>query len=169
MIEEEKEERDGGTGGGRGGGETEEDQKAQHLQDQDTLNLHPATDGSRGRDPQWSTGLSPTVQLKSGRSENMSKEVKTMMGTPTETLYRLVLARPFSLLQELAKLTVDFPPTTKGRQSKIPHYFFFQASGRIALQVLWPSRRSVIRRAAGQPTGKRLALLPRAPRDSRIR
>ena len=26
-------------------------------------------------------------ELKSGRSENMSKEVKTMMGTPTETAY----------------------------------------------------------------------------------
>ena len=27
------------------------------------------------------------VQLKSGRNENMSKEVKTMMGSPTETVY----------------------------------------------------------------------------------
>ena len=26
-------------------------------------------------------------QLKSGRSENMSKEVKNIMGTPTETVY----------------------------------------------------------------------------------
>ena len=29
----------------------------------------------------------PNVQLKSERSENMSKKVKTLMGTPTETIY----------------------------------------------------------------------------------
>lgn len=29
----------------------------------------------------------PKVQLKSGRSDNMSKEVKTIMGTFTETVY----------------------------------------------------------------------------------
>ena len=31
--------------------------------------------------------LAPKVQLKSGRNKNMSKEVKTLMGTPTETIY----------------------------------------------------------------------------------
>ena len=32
-------------------------------------------------------GWAPKVQLKSGKSENMSKEVKTMTGKPTETVY----------------------------------------------------------------------------------
>ena len=32
-------------------------------------------------------GWDPKVQMKSGRNENMSKEIKTMMGTPTETTY----------------------------------------------------------------------------------
>ena len=27
------------------------------------------------------------VQLKSGKNDNMSKDVKTMIGTPTETVY----------------------------------------------------------------------------------
>ena len=31
--------------------------------------------------------LAPKVQLKSGRNENMNKEIKTMMRTPTETVY----------------------------------------------------------------------------------
>ena len=29
----------------------------------------------------------PKGQLKSGRNENVSKEVKTLMGSPTETVY----------------------------------------------------------------------------------
>ena len=31
--------------------------------------------------------LAPKVQSKCGKSENLSKEVKTMMGIPTETAY----------------------------------------------------------------------------------
>lgn len=36
--------------------------------------LHPTTDGNRGNDPHWSTGLNSKIQAKSGGSESMSKE-----------------------------------------------------------------------------------------------
>ena len=45
--------------------------------------LHPTMDGDRDRDPHWNTGLSPKVQMRSRRRENMKKEVRTERGAFT--------------------------------------------------------------------------------------
>ena len=40
-------------------------------------NVHLRMDGDRNKDPHWSTGLSPEVQMRSRRRENTNKEVRT--------------------------------------------------------------------------------------------
>ena len=46
-------------------------------------NLHPTMDGDKDRDPHWSTGLAPKVQMRNRRRENMNKEVRTARGAFT--------------------------------------------------------------------------------------
>ena len=46
-------------------------------------NLHPTMDGDRDGDPHRRTGLSPKVQMRSRRRENMKNEVSTAKGAYT--------------------------------------------------------------------------------------
>ena len=46
-------------------------------------NLHLMIDGDRDGDPHWNTGLSPQVQMRNRRRENMKKVARTTRGAFT--------------------------------------------------------------------------------------